>query len=253
MSESLRIAGISDTHFGRLEPHKGDLHYRSFRKHVKEMSGNADVIVHCGDFTDRGDEKSLTSTANILSEATKPVIGVLGNHDIRYDPQMAAEILTLKGGITLLEGNTVAIQHHGESVGFIGMPGFLLRENKRPRYLSMTKEEYEAMCSAQATTFRKELRNLEGRNNVALFHFDQMQSVPNPENPEEEELHLSDSIRLVDDHTDQVNLVLHGHDHRNINRPATTPNHVDIIDLAVPIHIKMHPGIPYRIIDLPLR
>lgn len=257
MGEILRIAGISDTHFGATSSRhrrNGIITYREFRQHVRDMSKNADVIVHCGDFTDRGDEPSLKTAASILSESYKPVIGVLGNHDIRQDPAMAREILSESGGITLLEGNSVSIPYDFKNISFTGLPGFAKRkEGQFIRHLRISQEEYDDMVARQASTFRKEIRCMKGQNNVVLFHFDQLKAPAlQADGSPGEEILASDFIKLVDQNARKIKLLLHGHDHRNIDRPLVTPGNVDVIDLAVPILIKMHPGIPYRIINLPL-
>lgn len=254
VQEVLRIAAISDTHLdsSRIKkPRKGHLSSTDFQQAVEEMSEHADVIVHCGDFTDKGDIASLYDAADILRQATKPVIGVLGNHDIKYDPAMASGILTQDGNITLLEGNSVTLSPHGEPVSFVGMPGFSLLRGKEPRNISI--KEYQNLCDEQSSRFYEELPRLETDNNIVLFHFDQMRYVPSESNPNEEELYVSDLLEEVDKYAEKMNLVIHGHDHRDIERPLSSPNNVDVMDVAARIQIGMTPGVPYRLIEVPLR
>lgn len=252
----LRIAGISDTHLDSQltkKPRKGHLSYTDFQRAVEDMSEYADVIIHCGDFTDHGDQKSLRHTAAILSQATKPVIGVLGNHDIEQDPSMATEILTNESNITLLEGNSITLYPNGEPIGFVGIPGFKMFDGEMPRYINMPEEDYQDLCDKQSSRFYEELPTLTNKNNISIFHFDQMRYVPSPDDPTMEELYVSDFLEEVDNYADKINLVIHGHDHRRIERPISSPKNVEVIDVAARIQIEMHPGIPYRLIHVPIR
>jgi 3',5'-cyclic AMP phosphodiesterase CpdA len=256
--EVLRIAAISDTHFGASESRhrrNGILTYNEYRSNVKKMSQEADVIIHCGDFTDQGDKESLKIAASIFSDATKPVLGVLGNHDIRQDFEMATEILSEEGGITLFDGNWMVDTYQDQRVGFIGMPGFQPRKDHHlDKELQISQQAYNEMSGQQTTRFRQEIRRVQGKNNIAFFHFDQIRSSSSePETHPAEEIIVSEFAKLVDDYHYQVSLMLHGHDHRNIDRPATTPKKVRVENVAARINIEMNPGVPYRLIDVPLR
>jgi len=255
--EILRIAGISDTHLNSLPSEKsreGHLSYKELQQAVSHMSEEADIIVHCGDFTDHGDKKSLRRVASILSQSPKPIVGVLGNHDITEDPAMATEILTNESNMTLLEGDSITLYPNGIPVGFVGMPGFRMPDDgKMPRFVPMPKEEYQALCDRQSSRFFQELSTLENENNIVLFHFDQMRYIPSKEDPEKEELYVSDTLEKVDNYAGMINRIIHGHDHRRITRPETTPHNIRVIDVAAIIQIKMQEGIPYKLIEVPLR
>src|SRR3954452_23940143 len=87
----------------------GDLHVQEhdeapYRELFAEISGQADVLLLCGDLTNFG----KTSEAEILAEdirsCTIPVLGVLGNHDDECgQPERVAEILHEAGMIVLDE------------------------------------------------------------------------------------------------------------------------------------------------------
>lgn len=249
----ITVAAISDTHLNSQldrNPKKGQLTPTGFRRAVAGMSERADIIIHCGDFTDKGDEKSLYEAASILKKATKPVIGVLGNHDISYNHETATDILRDTGKITLLEGNSITVDINHNPIGIIGLPGFKMFEGKRPREVLM--ETYQAMCEEQESRFLEELPKLESPNNIVIFHFDQMRYVPSDTDPNAEELYTSNLLEAVDDYPNRVNLIIHGHDHRVIARPLFTPNNISVIDVASRIQIEMHPGVPYSLIKLAL-
>ena len=64
----------------------GDLHVRDassqpFRDLFAEMSDKAEVLLLCGDLTDRGLPDEAEALAEALAACRIPVIGVLVNHD----------------------------------------------------------------------------------------------------------------------------------------------------------------------------
>lgn len=257
MAEELRIAGISDTHFGATKNRhhrNGILTYNEYRRFFKQMAREADVIVHCGDFTDRGDEESLKIAASVINEAQRPTYGVLGNHDITSSPEMAHKILS-DGGVIILNGRPAPFRFYGFDISFLGIPGF---EERRPenkmKHLSISAEEYDRMVREQASRFRKSIRKLKGHNNIVLFHFDQIRTHEDGSDSQHAtEPEITEFGNLVDSHADNIALMLHGHDHRNIERPANTPGRVRVVDVAAKINIAMLEGKPYNVVTIPLR
>ena len=84
----LRVAAIGDIHVSRHSQ-------GAFQPLFTQISGSADVLALCGDFTDYGLPDEARILARELTAAVKiPVIAVLGNHDyeagkqheIRRDP-----------------------------------------------------------------------------------------------------------------------------------------------------------------------
>ena len=72
---TLRIAATADLHYAK---------HSRWKMHdaFAEISGNADVLLLCGDFTDYGMPEEARILARDLSASVKiPVIAVLGNHD----------------------------------------------------------------------------------------------------------------------------------------------------------------------------
>lgn len=249
MAEVLRIAGISDTHFGKgSSPDHPTISYKAFRHHVREMSRDADLILHCGDFTDKGDEPNLRRTASILSEATKPVFAVLGNHDIQHDPEMAREILE-EGGVRIFDGNAAILRIGSDEVGFVGIPGFETRSDGRmPKHIRIPQAEYEEMITRQFSNLQKSLRRLRGPNNIAFAHFYENRFSSDPADP----MHspLTQAAQLIDSRPDLISHLMSGHDHRVMERPETTPSGIRHHNVAVPINIHMQEGKPYTIISV---
>lgn len=71
----LRVAALGDVHVSRRS--QGD-----FRALFAQISGHADVLLLCGDFTDYGLPDEARILARELAATVKvPVVAVLGNHD----------------------------------------------------------------------------------------------------------------------------------------------------------------------------
>jgi len=77
----LRVAAIGDLHVSRHSQ-------GAFQPLFAQITGSADVLVICGDFTDYGLPDEARILARELTTAVKiPVIAVLGNHDYEAGSQ----------------------------------------------------------------------------------------------------------------------------------------------------------------------
>lgn len=203
-TDTITIAAIGDLHVTETAVHP-------YAALFEEMSAQADVIVLCGDLTNFG----KTHEAEILAEdircATKPVIGVLGNHDYECgQPEAVAHILH-QAGMTILDEQ--AIELHG--VGFAGVKGFLggygrgeLAPFGEPALKAIVDE-----ANNEARKLENGLRSLRTERSVAVLHYS-----PIPQTLEGEPIEIFPwlgSARLADaiDRFDNVKLVVHGHAH----------------------------------------
>src|SRR6476620_7707904 len=73
-NSKLRIAAVGDLHC--REDHHG-----RFRQMVKAVNTDADVLLLCGDLTDRGLHKEALTLAEELAGLRIPCVAVFGNHD----------------------------------------------------------------------------------------------------------------------------------------------------------------------------
>jgi Icc-related predicted phosphoesterase len=109
----LRVAAIGDLHVQENDS-------APYRELFNEISGNADVLVLCGDLTNFGKTSEAEILADDLRTCSIPVLGVLGNHDYECgQPEKVAEILH-EAGMTILDEQAVEI----DGVGFAGVKGF---------------------------------------------------------------------------------------------------------------------------------
>lgn len=109
----MRIAAVGDIHCTRES--QGTL-----RGLFSDASNAADVIVLCGDLTDRGLPEEADILATEIGGARVPVLGVLGNHDHEAGDADGVADRLAAAGVKMLERDSVEI----DGVGFAGTKGF---------------------------------------------------------------------------------------------------------------------------------
>jgi len=110
----IRVAASADLHC------REDDHGR-FRNFVKHVNSVADVLLLCGDLTDRGTVEEARTLADELSGLRIPCAAVLGNHD--FDHGLTKEIseLLAKINVKILDGDRYVFE---KVLGVAGIKGF---------------------------------------------------------------------------------------------------------------------------------
>lgn len=253
-TEGLRIAGISDTHFNVSNP-KPQITPEEYIDHIQDMSHNADIIVHCGDFTDQGDIESAKVAANVLRHSSVPVLGVMGNHDYwSKNGNQIKSILTEDGGIQLLEGDIYTYDQKEDPVGFIGATGFSCKNKSlNLRNLQIEEEEFNALINEGLQNFKKNILNLPNNNTVGIFHFEPYKRKKTHTGELTNTIKSSNYGDVIDLYKDRFSVIFHGHDHNGVSEPVSCRRGFDLINVAAPVTIKMVPGIPYIISEIPVK
>ena len=194
----------------------GDLHVTEdsvapYRRLFAEMSEEADVIVLAGDLTNFGKISEAEILAEDIGTCSKPVLGVLGNHDYECgQPEKVTEILH-DAGMTILDEQAVVV----DGVGFAGVKGFIGGFG-RGELAPFGEPEIKAFVDIAVNEARKlenGLRSLRTDRSVAVLHYSPIQDTLEGE-PIEIFQYLGSS-RLADaiDRFDNVKAVVHGHAH----------------------------------------
>ncbi len=108
----LRLAAVADLHYGST--HAGPV------LPFHELAAGADVLLLCGDLTDRGVPDEAQGLAKELGHVNIPVLAVLGNHDYESGRQDEVTRILVGKGIRVLDGSACEIN----GVGFAGTKGF---------------------------------------------------------------------------------------------------------------------------------
>lgn len=109
----VRIAAVGDVHVRETDRGK-------WADCFKRVSGEAKVLLICGDLTDTGDEGEAQVLAEELKACTIPVVAVLGNHDYEKGRHKLIRSMLQKEGVHVLDGEAIIL----EGIGFAGVKGF---------------------------------------------------------------------------------------------------------------------------------
>ena len=219
-----RIAAMADMHVGRSSsPGVAQAFAR-----VRDL---ADVLVLCGDLTDRGTEDEAHQLARDLKPIGIPIVAVLGNHDFEAGhPDRVAKILA-DAGVHMLDGEAVEVQ----GVGFAGVKGFgggfgrgALGPWGEPTIKLFVQEAVD-----EALKLETALARLRTPRKVAVLHYAPVRGTVEDEPPEI--FPYLGSSRLEEPlNRYPVDVVFHGHAHGG-RFEARTSGGVPVYNVAAPL------------------
>ena len=229
----------------------GDLHVQEdsvapYRELFTEISGNADVLVLCGDLTNFGKTREAEILAEDIRACTIPVLGVLGNHDYECgQPEKVCEILHSAGMIILDEQ-----AHEIDGVGFAGVKGFVGgfgRGELAPFGEPILKAVVDEVLS-EARKLENQLRTLRTDRSVAVLHYSPIEDTIEGEPPAI--FQYLGSQRLCDpiDRFDHVKAVVHGHAHHGTYE-GRTPRGTPVFNVAQFV-LRPRFGKPYVVLEI---
>ena len=239
----LRVAAIGDLHVSRHSQ-------GAFQPLFTQITGSADVLLLCGDFTDYGLPDEARILARELTAAVKiPVIAVLGNHEFEAGSEDEIRRILADIGVTMLDGEATDV----EGVGFAGVKGFaggfgrgaLGPWGEQPIKVFVQEAVSEAMKLEAA------LARLRSQQRIALMHYAPIRGTCEGEPPEI--LPYLGSSRLEEPiNRYRVTAVFHGHAHRGTVEGRTSSG-VPVYNVAMPLLARVNPDRPpYLVIELPL-
>jgi Icc-related predicted phosphoesterase len=238
----MRLAAVADLHCPRNPP-------ETLSRFLEPVADAADVLLICGDLTDRGLEDEAKALARALTATVKiPILAVLGNHD--YDagtPDTVTKILT-EAGVRVLDGESVELR----GVGFVGVKGFA--GGFGPRALQPWGEAaikaFVREAVDEALKLESALAKLTTERKVALLHYSPIEGTTKGEAPEL--LPFLGSSRLEEPLTRySVSVVVHGHAHHG-SPDGRTRGDVPVYNVAMPVLQRVFPERPpFRVIEIP--
>lgn len=262
------IAAFSDNHVGHPGQTVEDI--EKLGEHIYDASQKSDLILHGGDFCDKGSLQGAHIIASLFKNNNPrdiPIVGVLGNHDREYGQpdylNRVPLILTHEGGVTLLNGNTYTLKTEEGKIQVVGVPGHNSSyKNRCVSNGSYTPEEFEHEEAKDFANLRRGMTSLRGEGNVLLLHFPFV-STTKPKRIQKRERNFNGNghaeeeagsiEHLVYKSKKKLGLVLFGHIHETRYSPVVTLEDVDVINISSPITITMSQGVPYRLIEVPLQ
>ncbi|WP_163550509.1 metallophosphoesterase family protein [Candidatus Frankia nodulisporulans] len=113
----IRIAAVGDIHLGTDSG-------GTFAPVVRELAGQADVLLLAGDLTQHGRVAEARVVAAEVAAAELPVVAVLGNHDYHDDAEEEITRILVDAGVIVLEGAGTVLDIAGTRLGVAGVKGF---------------------------------------------------------------------------------------------------------------------------------
>lgn len=240
----MRLAAVADLHCPRNPP-------EMLSRLLEPVADAAEVLVLCGDLTDRGLEEEARALARALTAAVKiPILAVLGNHDYDAGRPEAVKAILADAGVRVLDGESVEVR----GVGFAGVKGFAGGFGARALqpWGEAAIKAFVREAVDEALKLESALAKLTGEQKVALLHYSPIEATTKGEAPEL--LPFLGSSRLEEPLTRySVTAVMHGHAHHG-SPDGRTRGDIPVYNVAVPVLQRVFPERPpFRVIELPGR
>ena len=241
-SSRVRVAAIGDIHVSKNSQGQ-------FQPLFTQISGSADVLLLCGDFTDYGLPEEARILARDLTAAVKiPIIAVLGNHD--YEGGKEEEITQILGdaGVKVLDGEATEV--HG--IGFAGVKGFCggFGRGALGPWGEKAVKQFVQEAVDESLKLEAALARLRTQRRVAVLHYAPVRGTVEGE-PVEIFPYLGSSRLEEPINRYRVSAVFHGHAHRGTPE-AQTSTGVPVYNVAMPLLARVRPERPpFLIVEIP--
>jgi Icc-related predicted phosphoesterase len=242
MARIVRIAAMADLHYSETATH-------SLRGVYREIAKSADVLVLCGDLTDYGLPAEAEAVLAELLGLPLPIVAVLGNHDYQSGRESEVRSVLERGGIKVLDGDSIEVA----GVGFAGTKGF--GGGFGPRTLEPWGEQIVKMFVQEALdeTLKLEsaLARLRTSHRVVLLHYAPIAATVAGE-PEQIFPYLGSS-RLEDPiNRHGCDVVFHGHAHQGTHAGMTHAG-IPVFNVSLNLMRRTFPDQPpYRVFEIRL-
>ncbi len=223
-----RIAAMADLHIGR-EGH-------DYSEDFKELSLEADILVLCGDLTDRGSEEQTLELIQQLTSCKVPVICVLGNHDYEGEEEDRVTQLLQENKIHVLNGTSTVV----EEIGFAGIKGFCggFDSFTLAPWGERAIKEFVHESIQDSLQLEKALSELDTKKKVVLLHYSPISATVKGE-PLELYPFLGCSRLISPIHRLHPDVVFHGHAHHGTHEGKTLQGDIPVYNVSVPVNILL--------------
>jgi len=229
----------------------GDLHVTEdsvapYARIFEEASGEADVLILCGDLTNFGKIPEAEILGEDIAKCTIPVLGVLGNHDYECGQHEEVARILRQAGMVLLDEQA----HEIAGVGFAGVKGFLggFGRGELAPFGEPEIKAFVDVANNEARKLENALRSLRTEKIVAVLHYSPIAQTLVGE-PIEIFQYLG-SARLADalDRFENIAFVLHGHAHHGTYEGATMRG-TPVFNVARPV-LRDTFGKPFALLEV---
>ena len=239
-SSKIRLAAVGDLHC------RDDQHGR-FRQFVKQVNASADLLLLCGDLTDRGMVEEGKVLAEELSALRVPCAAVLGNHD--YEHGQVKDICSelSKVGVHILDGDHYIFE---KVLGVAGVKGFgggfgnaTLQAFGEGETKSFVQEAVKESLKLEAA-----LSHLDTEKKVVIMHYAPIPETLDGENIEIRPFLGTSRLSMPIDHYGAA-YVFHGHAHHGA-REGKTKSGIPVFNVAMPLLTKFTPEQRFALMEV---
>src|SRR5262245_27873543 len=235
----MRIAAVGDLHCTKALDGK-------LSGMLAEVGQHADVLLLCGDLTQKGHPDEVRALVRELRAATIPVLAVLGNHDFESNQVDAVTGILEEGGVTVLDGEN---WERGD-VGFAGVKGFGggFGETSLAPWGEPALKAFVQETMNESLKLERDLASLRTKRKVVFLHYAPIVGTVLGE-PLEIQPFLGSS--RLEEPLDRyhVDVVFHGHAHKGSFEGRTRAS-IPVYNVALPLLRERAQPSGYFVFDL---
>jgi Icc-related predicted phosphoesterase len=235
-----RVAALGDIHL-----HEGLR--EEWNALLEDIEAHADVLVLCGDLTNRGLPREAHVLVDSLAPRRLPVVGILGNHDVEEGHAEEIVQILCDAGVLMLDDEPREIGN----VGFAGVKGFAggFDEHALAPFGERLIKQFVHEAVDDALRLESGLSRLRTPHRIAVLHYAPIRGTV--EGEPLEIFPFLGSSRLADPlaHFD-LTAVIHGHAHHGKHEGKTLRG-TPVYNVAHPLMKQVSPQQPYLVLRLP--
>ena len=241
-TSGMRVAAAGDLHC--REEHRG-----RFTAWVDQINREADLLLLCGDLTDRGWPQEATTLAGELSRLEVPCVAVFGNHDHEGGDEEIVAAKLREVGIQVLDGGHWISPDR--KVGVAGVKGFA------GGFGNATLQAFgEGLVKAfvqgavdEAHKLERALHELDGvETKLVITHYAPVEETLVGENVELFPFLGTSRLALPVDQLG-ARMVFHGHAHMGFPHGRTRGG-TPVFNVAMPLLSRLTPERRFLLIEL---
>lgn len=235
-----KIAAVGDLHC--QETSRGKI-----RPLFEGIEREAEVLVLCGDLTDRGTIVEAEILANELHSLRIPIVAVLGNHDFETGHGDDVRRILGQADVRILDGETWLLD---DDLGFAGAKGFAggFGDHVLQGWGEGPIKSFVMAALDEELKLESALAKLRTPRKVALLHYSPMRGTVVGE-PSEIYAFLGTSRLQVPINRFHATAVFHGHAHRGTFADRTDRD-VPVFNCALPLLRRMDPPRTYAVVEV---